>query len=292
MACTLSRRTLLQSGVAALGLSGITAETVWGSAKLPGETRALAIGGDYWHNPVVYEYHFREIFGGTGWRLFWAQSAMFITPAVLNDTDLLILMRGVDPDDLGFSPDGLVETRPLPYPFMTPVQEDAIVENVHRGMALLSLHGSTRFPTRRKYLHLVGMRESVPHGGQEPLTLTEFNPAHPITRGIDRIPVGLDQTIYPAIADPTAVPLFRAVSEKDGRIGNSGWCLDRGRGRVVVMLPGHHPSPWTNKQYKQMIWRAAHWALKRDIPARTFENGTPLKPRNFMLNADAESERP
>ncbi|MFC1552590.1 ThuA domain-containing protein [Candidatus Latescibacterota bacterium] len=281
----------MKVGITTIGASSLAIPEANAFSKSPGDIVVMAIGGDYYHNPLQLEYHFREIFGPTNWRLIWAQSAQFITPEILSKVDLFVLMQGVDPDDFGFSTDGLVEHRAMPYPFMAPVVEDAFVENVNRGMGLICLHGSLRFPNRTKFIKMVGIKEEAPHGGQVNHELIDFNQEHPITQGITRLRVSNDQMIAPELEDPNVVELFRAKRDRgDESVHPSGWCLDRGKGRIVVFLPGHSTSPWGSSDYKQMVWRAGHWALKMDIPEQEFRRGIPAKPRNFMYNADSVTE--
>ena len=272
-----SRRKALKTGLTTLTAIAVPTYESFALPKIPGETRVMVIGGDYWHNPIPIENHWREVTHSTDWRVLFAQSSQFITPGILRTLDLFILVRGTDPDDFGWSPDGIIEHRPNPAPFMTEVQENAIVENVNRGMGLLCMHGSTRFPKNEKILELIGVKESVRHGAVQNTRCHSINQDHPITKGMKDFSVGLDQTVNPPVMEDVCTLLFKATGERDKTDDNAAWCLERGKGRIVALLPGHLPGPRTQAQYKQIMLRAAHWAMKRDIPEITFRNGTPFR---------------
>ena len=106
-----SRRKFLKTGLAVGAAYGVTANPLLAETKKPGEVRVVFLAGDYWHNGVMYERHWRRILGVTGWRLMFAQSAKFITPEVLDQTDLFVFSRyggGAKPvssgSGLGFNP--------------------------------------------------------------------------------------------------------------------------------------------------------------------------------------------
>jgi len=272
-----SRRTALKTGLTALAATVIPTCESFATEKSAGETRIMVIGGDYWHNPIPIENHWREVTDSTDWRVMFAQSAQFVTPEILSTLDLFILVRGTDPDDFGWSPDGIIEKRPSPALFMTEIQENAIIENVNRGMGLLCMHSSTRFPRNPKFIEFIGLQRSVPHGALQGTTCHSFNQNHPITQGIKDFKIELDQTINPPLIEKVCTLLFKATGQIDQNEDNVAWCLERGKGRIVALLPGHLPAPRNLAQYKQIMWRAAHWAMKRDIPEITFRGGTPFR---------------
>ncbi len=270
---SVKRRALLKTGLAAAAACALPGVLKAAKPAPQNETRVLFLGGDYYHSGIVMELHWREVLAGTGWRLRFAQSSRFITPAVLRNTDLFVLIRGEGPDSLGWSPEGIVEERPLPAPFMTGEQEQAIVENVHRGMGLLCMHSSTRHPERKKFLDLIAVEQPLRHGPLQRIRFHSMNRQHPITKDIDEFEIDLDQTGHVDVRENEVTILFRSTGMRDNREDVMGWCLERGEGRIAALLPGHLPAPRQSAQYKLMMWRAAHWALRRDIPHAEFKNG-------------------
>ena len=38
------------------------------------------------------------------------------------------------------------------------------------------------------------------------------------------------------------------------------------KGRIVGLVAGHTYTAWRHPMYRELYWRGAHWAMKRDIP--------------------------
>jgi type 1 glutamine amidotransferase len=261
-----SRRSLLQTGAALLAAGP-------GRAAQEDQRRArvLFLLGDYYHNGAMQEYAWRRVLDSTGWRLMFAQAPSFITPDVMASADLYVLCRYATDTQrtnisLGWSPDRIVETRPEPDVFMTPEHEAMIAKNVRRGMGLVAVHCAIWNPKNRQYLDVLGVEKPIMHGPVVPAVIQNLNPDHPITKGIEPFRIGIDE-VFDAVMKPGAhTELFRAVQTAPARDAISGWCREEGSGRVVALLPGHTTGPYGSKQFLEIMWRAAHWALKRDIP--------------------------
>ena len=260
----LSRRSMLSAGLAiAPGLAL--------AQKKPDETRVLFLLGDYYHNPAMQEYAWRKVLKATGWRLMFAQAPSFITPDVMAAADLYVLCRyatSTQPTNisLGWSPDKIVEERPAPDVFMTSEHEAMLVGNVRRGMGLVAVHCAIWNPDSRRYLDVLGVEKPVMHGPVVAAHVFELNPEHPITRGIQPFDIGIDE-VFDAVMKPgQSTQLFRTSQEAPKRNAIGGWCREEGSGRVVSLLPGHTTGPYGSRQFLDMMWRSAHWALKREIP--------------------------
>src|SRR5437868_15080847 len=114
----LSRRILLETGIASLAASQLLAQERLRPA------RVLFLVGDFCHNGAMQEYSWRRLLKSTGWRLMFAQAPRFVTDEVMAAADLYVLCRyATDTQDpsfsLGFSPDKIVESRSEPDVFMT-----------------------------------------------------------------------------------------------------------------------------------------------------------------------------
>jgi type 1 glutamine amidotransferase len=254
-----SRRAALKAGLAA------AAPLMAVPPKQPGETRVLFLVGDYWHNPVMQEHHWRGVLGPTGWRLMFAQSSQFVTAATLRDADLFVVCRYAGPDSLGWAPDRLVEDRPPGAPFMTDEQEEAMISNVRRGMGLIAAHCSIWNPERTRFLELLGVAKPIMHTKVQPGHIHELNQSHPITQGLQPFDIGDDEIFNAELAPGKSALLFRTSGEEQKIDAVGGWCREEGSGRVVALLPGHIPTPYMVASYKKIMWRAAHWAMKKPI---------------------------
>ena len=280
-----SRRNFLKAGFASCAAYGAATKSLLAAPKKPGEVRVLFLAGDYWHNGIMYERHWRRILGITGWRLMFAQSSLFITPEVLNETDLFVFGRygGGNP---GWTTDGLVEERPAAAPWMTDEQEDAIVENVvKRGMGIIPFHCSIANTKNKKVLELMGVKEMIMHG---PMVMTSFydmNQNHPITKGVESFEE-VDEIFGAKMLDVDYTPLFRARQDYDllrkasgdtheGFYGQkpdfpldrlAGWAREVGNGRVVFLNCMSYQTVFWKKSLKEIMWRSAYWAMNKDIP--------------------------
>ncbi len=281
-----SRRKILKAGITTLAASTVTANSLLSATKKPGEVRVLVLAGDYWHNGMMYERHWRSILSTTGWNLMFAQSGKFITPEVLKDIDLFIFSRygGGNP---GFTTDGLVEERPESAPWMSNEQEDAIIENVtKRGMGIIPFHCSIANTRNKKVLGLMGVKEMIMHG---PCVMTSFynlNQYHPITEGLESFEE-VDEIFGAVMLDVDYTPLFRAKQNYELLLKGSGdpysggfyaersnfpldrlagWTREVGNGRMVFLNCMSYQQVFWKKSLKEMMWRSAYWAMNKDIP--------------------------
>ena len=268
-----TRRNILKSGIAALSAASLPLNNALAIPKMPMETRAIVLVGDYWHNVTAQESHWRNVLKGSGIRLIFAQSSQFVTPEALELADLFIVARYSGPDSLGWVPDGMIEDRPSGAPWMTPAQENAIVENVRRGMGLLSMHSSIWNPKNTKYMELLGVIEPIMHGPVQPVKIHGINQKHPITKGLKDFDISLDENFGAVLDETKTTLLYKSTGQQDNRLDNAAWCRDEGNGRAVALLFGHVPQPFHAKEVKQVMWRSAHWAMNRDIPPDALGTG-------------------
>lgn len=261
-----SRRNILKTGLASLAATSTFTKTLFASPKQPGETRVIFLIGDYWHNPVMQEHHWRRVLVPTTWRKLYAQSAQFVTPQALANADLFVVCRYAGSDSLGYVPDRMVEDRPGGAPFMTDELQDAIIENVNRGMGLISVHCSIWNPKREKFMDLLGVVKPIMHTKVQPAHIHNLNQNHPITSGLEPFDTGDDEIFNAELKPGQSTILFNTSGEEEKIDANGGWCREVGRGRVVALLPGHIPGPYMKGTYRKIMWRSAHWAMKKDIP--------------------------
>lgn len=270
-----TRRGLLKAGAASFVLG--VPRIVFAAKKEPGEVRVIYHGGDFWHNPVTQEIAWRRVLEPAKWRLMFAQASDFITPEVMAETDLFILCRyGTVTDEvwdlshgnmaLGFATDHFVEKRPESAFFMSDELENSIIENVRRGMGLIAVHCTVWNGTRRRFMDLLGVEKPIMHTIVQTAHIHNLNQNHPITKGIQPFDTG-DDEIFNAEMQPGRYELLFNTSGEEQKItAFGGWCREEGKGRVVALLPGHTTGPYMQVSYNEIMWRAAHWALRKDIP--------------------------
>ena len=233
--------------------------------KDAGETRVVYLGGDQLHNYVGQRQSIQSVLGKTGWRLLFTQDARYVTPEVVNDTDLLIITRWGGAVE-GWCPTPFQEGPMERDGYMSDELEEAIVDNVvNRGMGFMALHCTCWSPELTKLNETMGI-EGIMHGPVQDVSMYNFNPDHPISEGIDDFVMPLDENFGVILKNPDAVPLYETLGAQDKRHDIAGWALESGNGRVVGLVAGHSHTGWRHASYKTLYWRGAHWALKRDIP--------------------------
>ena len=243
--------------------------------KRPGEIKVVAmLGGDYGHNHVHLEMHIRSILGkADGWRIITTLGSEFFTPSLISDADLVIISKHSRPDDIAWRGEGLADELHAGAHLWRDENVRAIIDNVERrGMGFLSLH-STVSSGNTEIERLLGV-EPIPHNEVQPLWLHSMNREHPITRGLGNLFINLDEQFAAVITDPEAVTLFLTTAMHDKREAVGGWCRNAGSGRVAALLPGHFQFAYRVRGYQEILWRAAHWAINRDI--RDFPGPTSL----------------
>ena len=271
------RRRAFKTGIASFATAAfVTPEA--GAAinpKAPGETKIVAfMGGDYGHNSIPLEMHIREIFSPKqDWRILFVRASRFFTPELLSDADLLIISRHSRPDDIGWRTEGLVDTMKKGEHLWTDENVKAIIDNVrNRGMGFIALH-NTVTSQNRDILNLLDI-EPIMHNEIQPVWVHELNQNHPVTKGIGKFYINLDEQFAAIIKSHSTTTLFETTAIHDKRHAIGGWCLEDGEGRVVGLLPGHTVFPYRTPEYQTILWRSAHWAMKRDIPRFAGEKNT------------------
>lgn len=264
----LKRRGFLQAGAAT-----ITAAAVPASAhaalkpKQPGETKVVCVMGDRYHNPIMQEMALRELFAPKrDWRLLFVKASGYFTPELISDADLLVTCRYAGRDSRAWDSEPVTDSMSEGDMFWTERQVSAVIDNVKkRGMGFLALH-CTVACSNDDMLNLMDVQPQM-HEEVQPVWVRDLNNNHPITRGIKPFYISVEEQFGALIRTASTTTLFgtTAIHDKRERIG--GWCLDQGKGRIVGLLPGHTNYAYDMPQYQEILWRAAHWAMHREIPA-------------------------
>lgn len=264
-----SRRKFMKASAASLAAAVITTpktnEIIM--PKAPGEIKVVGMmAHDFLHNGVTQEVSIRRILSPEkNWRVIFARGTKFFTPGLIADADLLVTARTGIEDPIDLYPDGLADEAKPGVRLWTDENVEAIMDNVeNRGMGFLALH-NTIYSRRREICNFLDV-EPVMHNQVQPLLVRDLNQNHPITKGIANFFINLDEQFAVVIKSRTTTTLFETTAIHDKRNAVGGWCLEKGRGRIVGLLPGHTPDPYTVPEYQEIIWRSAHWALRKDIP--------------------------
>ena len=228
------RRNFFKAGLASMAAAatGIPEAHAAIKPKQPGETKVVAVMGDYWHNAITQEYHIREIFSSKkDWRIIFVRGAQYFTPELISDADLLITARYLGNDLMGYSEKGLVDTLEEGVPIWTEENVKAIIDNVrNRGMGFMPLH-CTIWCGNKDITDLMGV-EPILHKEIQPIWVYDLNQEHPITKGIGKFYINLDEQFAAVIKSEYTTSLFQTQAMHDKNTAVGGWCREDGKGRV------------------------------------------------------------
>lgn len=265
---TPTRRTVLKTGFAAAAAAALSdgVSAAIPKPKQPGETKiVLMMGHDGMHNDVSYETMIRSIFASRkDFRIWAARTNKVITPELISDADLIITQRFGDPYE--WSPEGLADSLGREtYSLYNDTMAPAMISGVRdRGMGWMAIH-NTIWNGRKDLEDFIGVDAEL-HQEVQPVIYKELNRNHPVTKGIEPFCVSLEEQFGVKIKNPAETTvLFRSLAVHDRRDSIGGWCLERGRGRVIGLLPGHLEWCYRVGAYREVFWRAAFWAMRRDI---------------------------
>ena len=272
---SISRREILKSGVAAVTASAVVSPAVaapstWAKQSAD-ETKVVYLGGDQLHNALMQEVSIRSTFEKTaGWRVISTTDESLVTHELLSDADLFIMTRWGGPI-LNWHMGPLVDTRPSLEEssdgHLTKRLQDAIIDNVqNRGMGFLALHCSLWYKDFPDFSAMMGIMATTHTGPNPTVRCYDFNQDHPITRGFSEFTLGTEETFGFDPATPDTVVLYRQVGSIPLTVDNAGWAYESGKGRVVGLVAGHSHTAWRDIRYRELHWRGAHWAMKREIP--------------------------
>lgn len=266
-----TRRTAIKVGLASIASAAILTSEGHSALpeeippKKPGETKAVFLGGDVLHNFMAQEPALRRICERMGMKFYAIHDSRYLTPAFISDADILMIERW-DGSQPGWIPGPVYGEAPPSDDFLTEELADAIIDNVvNRGMGFLSIHCmiSCAF-TRQKIQDFLGVNGII-HGPVQPVLVHNFNPAHPITKGMEPFTLGLDENFGAEIVRKDVTPLFETTGSWDKRTDYGGWCLDQGRGRVAGLTAGHTYFAYRDPNYLILFSRSIQWALKREV---------------------------
>jgi len=221
--------------------------------------RILILCGDYWHPKPGIVDGLTPLFS-KNWQVDFITDADQITEATLADYDLVIITKA---DEI--APDNYQQWK-------TKTNQLALKAFVENGKGLLVLHaGCVSGQDTALYDELVGCRFKF-HPRDTAVTVAPLKP-HPITAGIQPF-TAVDEHYWIEMLAEDADIIFASASGAQGQaelyeaepydnapatVCPSGYTRNVGKGRVVVLTPGHHLAVWHHPQYQKAIQNAIDW---------------------------------
>ena len=157
----------------------------------------------------------------------------------------------------------------------TPAIQDAFISYTENGGGLLVTHsGTVRGKETQKLDEFIGCFFKW-HPADCPTTVDVLKP-HPITQGIGTF-TETDEHYHLTITAPEADIFLASYAAAQGVpekyesepyhnapafVRAAGYTLERGKGRVCVLTPGHTLAVWRNPQYQSLLKNALRWCAK------------------------------
>jgi hypothetical protein len=220
------------------------------------QVRALVLIADRYHEPEHIEVGLRKVFKTTGVVPHFTFDTRALSAENLSHVKLLVILK-----DGMLWPDGTERGKKYKI-WMTPEQEEAVVDFVEQGGSFLNLHNSMGlYPKDGPYLNLVGGRY-IGHGPLERFRVLVTDPEHPITQGVEDFSVADEQHTPPF--DEGKVHVFLRSRSDDGkREAAAGWAYEPGRGRLAHLAPGHTREAMEHPMFQRLIRNAIDWLIER-----------------------------
>jgi glyoxylase-like metal-dependent hydrolase (beta-lactamase superfamily II)/type 1 glutamine amidotransferase len=216
--------------------------------------RALALIGDRVHDPAVIEEYLSQAFSDAGVAVRFAFDVRGLSVEHLKQVQLFCILR-----------DGVhwPEAPDKNAVWMTPEQEDAVVQFVKNGGAVLGLHNCLGlYPAGGPYLQLLGGSYNG-HGPLERFRVDVGDAAHPIARGVASFEIPDEQ--HTPIPNLDTVHIFLRSRSEEGIEAAAGWTREVGQGRVCHLAPGHTRESLSHPMVQLLLRNAINWCLKREI---------------------------
>ena len=126
---------------------------------------------------------------------------------------------------------------------------------IREGGGFLSLHSANTAKEKEGYALLAG-NIFLGHPPRCAIDVRILGP-HPIVEGIGDFSIRDEHYQVECFAENPAL-LFNTVSESGGT-QTGGYALERGKGRLCVMTPGHILSVWQHPSYQRLLLNALQW---------------------------------
>lgn len=297
----ISRRNLLKTAAAAVGVVGATASK--SPAQVPaaakagsrGKPRALVLMGDRYHNQNDIRTALNRVFQELGLSVDYTTNYYDLSAALLKPYQLFVCFRDNMIWPGGYEPTTPVGGRPTAglenpgeFPeeraefWITEEQGKAVQDFVAAGNGFYSMHNNGFVSRSSKNYRKVQGGVGLGHPALRPFKVKVVNKDHPITQGVQDFMVTDEQHYQIYDKDPKNILLqsenldgltfksnFRDPSDLSagaprdlGSISISGWAHEFGKGRVAFTAIGHTTDAMWQPEHLKIQKNSVRWLLK------------------------------
>jgi type 1 glutamine amidotransferase len=141
---------------------------------------------------------------------------------------------------------------------ITPEQEQALVDFVEGGKAIIALHcASFMFTKAPRYIPIIG-GQFLRHGTGE-FTAEIVAPDHPVMKGLKPFTTWDETYVHTRHNTVDRTVLMERV-DSEGREPYT-WVRTQGKGRVFYTAFGHDERTWSNPGFRQLVEQGIVWAV-------------------------------
>jgi uncharacterized protein len=204
--------------------------------------KILVLSGDAWHPPEIAQNGLKAL-RGTEFEFDWIEDVRDWAPQMLSGYPLVILTKS---DNVSVTDNSSWMTDSIQAAFSTYVQQ---------GHGLLAIHSGTAEYEQKLVLRGLLGGVFLQHPEQCIVTMHPVE-HHPLCRGV--APFILKDEHYFMTLDDSQADVFLTTSSVNGE-QPGGWRREVGRGRVVVLTPGHTLDVWLHPSYQALLVNSLKW---------------------------------
>ncbi len=227
--------------------------------------KILVLCDDYWHPGEVVERGMRSIRQERYSFDFVRDARDILTCNFIAGFPAIIVSKGNQINGSNVTPwfeDEVVEVNP--EQFLEYVEKGGSLILIHSGVAytenLIQKEENFRRPNKA-WMDMMGCMFQG-HPCRCPVTLQVQNVAHPIMKGVENF-TERDEHYMIKIKAEDAEILFQTMSDLGG-IQTAGFVRNCGKGRIIVLTPGHTLDVWSNPNYQRIIMNALDWVTQSE----------------------------
>lgn len=204
--------------------------------------KILVLCGDRWHAPHIPRTGF-EALADTLFTFHFLENTRDWSPEIMEGYSCVVLTKSNNVSVTDHSE------------WMTDEVQAAFAEYVSNGNGLLAVHSGTAEYEDKPVLRGLLGGVFVQHPEQCPVTIAP-NPEHPFC--VDAAPFTVQDEHYFMALDDHQADVFMTTRSAHGE-QSGGWRREVGKGRVVILTPGHNLEVWLHRSFQSLLNNSLRW---------------------------------
>lgn len=225
--------------------------------------KLLVICDDVWHPAEIIEQGFSYIQSEEIQFDFVRTAKDILTEEMLAEYPIVFCCKGNSINAANQEPwfeEGVTEVGPKEIERY--IENGGVYVVLHAGSAVhpdwFAAPGREKFHRpAEEYTRMIGCR-FITHPPRCPVTVSVTNPEHPLMEGVEDF-TERDEHYQLEVTEPYITTLFETSSESGGVGRPGGFLFVKGKGRVVVITPGHTLSVWKNPNFQRILTNIIHY---------------------------------